>query len=94
MSLTRQKRYFNPLPRYELPDPLETDTQFEKFKGDDIAGMSELEAWREIKKLEYLLTWGSCNEIMHIDFSRTPGRVITIEEWILARMAKLNGSSI
>lgn len=88
-SIARGKYYINPFMSYELPNPLQTDCQYEKFIGADIETMSELDVWKERKRLENLLAWTNDRDILFINPSGSLGRVITLQDWLLDRMAKL-----
>ena len=87
--VTQRKGYYNPIMRYKLPDPLQTDRQFEKFNGNDIDGMTELEAWKEARQLETLLTWSNDRDILFTDLSSSSGETITLEYWLLERIANI-----
>lgn len=88
--VTQRKGYYNPIMRYKLPDPMQTDSQYEKFNGTDIEAMTELEAWKEIKRLETMLAWTNDRDILTIDYlSGRWGKAVILEGWLLERLAML-----
>lgn len=88
-SISCGKHFFNDRPRYEWPNPYDSEEQAAKFAGRDIEAMTELDKWMELKRLEAVLPWGDEKAILIIDLNSFPARIITKQAWGLDRMKKL-----
>jgi hypothetical protein len=74
---------------YSWPDPFRSDTDFNRFTGADIDELTELDKWKELKKLESIIPWLDDKAILIVDLTCCPARVITKQAWGIERLKKL-----
>lgn len=75
--------------RYEWPNPYDSEEQAQIFSGADIENMTDLERWKEAKRLESVLPWVDDGAILIVDLTGFPARIITKQAWGLERMKLL-----